>query len=118
MSYVWSPAMKFSTWRKLWIALAQAEQELGLAITDEQVLCMCVYMRVPYIGFTFPSVCTCLCINHVLECEFLPCYTHARVHWDVSESFTKQLEEMRANIHNVDFELAEKKEAEFRCGTL
>src|SRR6056300_935108 len=37
MSFVWSPAMKFSTWRKLWIALATAEQELGINITDEQL---------------------------------------------------------------------------------
>ncbi len=34
---VFSPQHKFSTWRKLWIALAEAEQELGLEITDEQI---------------------------------------------------------------------------------
>ena len=32
-----SPNMKFSTWRKLWLALAEAEKELGLNITDEQI---------------------------------------------------------------------------------
>lgn len=37
MSFVWSPQNKFSTWRRLWLALAQAEKELGLPITDEQV---------------------------------------------------------------------------------
>uniref|UniRef100_A0A7S3PZH9 Adenylosuccinate lyase n=1 Tax=Chaetoceros debilis TaxID=122233 RepID=A0A7S3PZH9_9STRA len=37
MSFVWSPAMKFTTWRKLWISLATAEQELGIEITDEQL---------------------------------------------------------------------------------
>ncbi len=37
MLYVFSPKMKFSTWRKLWIALAESEQELGLAITNEQI---------------------------------------------------------------------------------
>jgi adenylosuccinate lyase len=37
MSFIWSPAMKFTTWRKLWIALATAEQELGIKITDEQL---------------------------------------------------------------------------------
>jgi adenylosuccinate lyase len=37
MSYIWSPQKKFSTWRKLWLALAQAEKELGLSITDEQI---------------------------------------------------------------------------------
>ena len=37
MSRVWSPAMKFSTWRKLWLALASAEKELGIDITDEQL---------------------------------------------------------------------------------
>ena len=37
MQYIFSPDMKFRTWRKLWIALAQTEQELGLNITDEQI---------------------------------------------------------------------------------
>ncbi|GAX21275.1 adenylosuccinate lyase [Fistulifera solaris] len=60
MSFVWSPAMKFTTWRKLWTALATAEKELGLDISDEQ------------------------------------------------------LEEMRNHIYDVDFEVAAKKEAEFR----
>jgi adenylosuccinate lyase len=60
MSFIWSPMKKFSTWRKLWLALAEVEQELGLPITDEQ------------------------------------------------------LEEMRNNIYEIDFELAEKKESEFR----
>lgn len=55
-----SPDEKFSTWRKLWVALAEAEKELGLNITDEQI------------------------------------------------------EEMKANIYNIDYELAAKKEAEFR----
>lgn len=60
MSFVWSPAMKFTTWRKLWTALATAEKELGLNITDEQV------------------------------------------------------EEMRNNLYNIDFDLANEKEKEFR----
>lgn len=37
MQYIFSPEKKFRTWRKLWIALAQTEQELGLNITDEQI---------------------------------------------------------------------------------
>lgn len=37
MQYVFSPDMKFTTWRKLWIALAESEKELGLNITDEQI---------------------------------------------------------------------------------
>jgi adenylosuccinate lyase len=37
MSFIWSPAMKFTTWRKLWTALATAEQELGLPISDQQL---------------------------------------------------------------------------------
>lgn len=37
MQYIFSPDMKFKTWRKLWIALAETEQELGLPITDEQI---------------------------------------------------------------------------------
>jgi adenylosuccinate lyase len=60
MSFIWSPAKKFSTWRKLWLALAESEKELGLNISEEQ------------------------------------------------------LNEMRAHLFDIDFELAEKKEAEFR----
>lgn len=37
MSYLFSPDKKFKTWRKLWIALAEVEKELGLDITDEQI---------------------------------------------------------------------------------
>ena len=37
MQYIFSPDKKFSTWRKLWVALAESEQELGLHITDEQI---------------------------------------------------------------------------------
>lgn len=60
MSYIFSDESKFSTWRKLWVALAEAEKELGLNITDEQI------------------------------------------------------EEMKANIYNIDYELAAQKEKEFR----
>ena len=37
MSRLWSDDKKFGTWRRLWVALAEAEQELGLAISDEQI---------------------------------------------------------------------------------
>ena len=43
MQYIFSPDMKFCTWRKLWIALAETEMELGLSqngqpvITQEQI---------------------------------------------------------------------------------
>ncbi len=37
MKYYFSPDMKFCTWRRLWIALAEAEMELGLPVTQEQV---------------------------------------------------------------------------------
>ena len=37
MKYLFSPEKKFRTWRKLWIALAETEKELGLDITDEQI---------------------------------------------------------------------------------
>ena len=43
MQYIFSPDMKFTTWRKLWIALAETEMELGLSqngkpvITQEQI---------------------------------------------------------------------------------
>lgn len=60
MSYIFSDESKFSTWRKLWVALAEAEKELGLNITDEQI------------------------------------------------------DEMKANINNIDYEMAAQKEKEFR----
>lgn len=37
MQDIFSPQMKFSTWRRLWLALAQSEQELGLPIENEQI---------------------------------------------------------------------------------
>jgi adenylosuccinate lyase len=37
MNWVWSPQNKFQTWRQLWVALAKAEKEFGLKITDEQI---------------------------------------------------------------------------------
>lgn len=60
MSYVFSPDYKFTTWRKLWVALAEAQKELGLPIEEAQ------------------------------------------------------LDEMRAQIENIDYALAKTKEKEFR----
>ncbi|MHB1155296.1 MAG: adenylosuccinate lyase [Phycisphaerales bacterium] len=37
MQAIWSPQRKFSTWRRLWLALAESEQRLGLNITDAQL---------------------------------------------------------------------------------
>ena len=37
MLYLFSPDKKFSTWRKLWVALAKSEKKLGLPISDEQI---------------------------------------------------------------------------------
>ena len=37
MKFIFSPDKKFKTWRRLWIALAEAEMELGLPVTQEQV---------------------------------------------------------------------------------
>ncbi len=37
MQYIFSPEKKFKTWRRLWIALAETERELGLNITEEQI---------------------------------------------------------------------------------
>jgi len=37
MAQLWSAKKKFSTWRRCWVALAEAEQELGLPITSEQI---------------------------------------------------------------------------------
>ena len=43
MQHIFSENFKFRTWRRLWIALARAEQELGLDITDEQIAQMEAY---------------------------------------------------------------------------
>ncbi|CAN5791534.1 adenylosuccinate lyase [soil metagenome] len=40
MSAIFSPAFKFSTWRRLWLALAEAEQELGIEIPDSAIAAM------------------------------------------------------------------------------
>lgn len=45
MSEIWSPDRKFSTWRKLWLALATAEKQLGLAITQEQLDAMKAHLH-------------------------------------------------------------------------
>lgn len=37
MKAIWSPHRKFSTWRRLWLALAESEQALGIGITDAQI---------------------------------------------------------------------------------
>ena len=37
MQYIFSQDKKFRTWRRLWVALAETEKELGLDITDEQI---------------------------------------------------------------------------------
>lgn len=37
MSYIFSPQYKFSTWRKLWVALAESQKDLGLPISGEQI---------------------------------------------------------------------------------
>lgn len=37
MSHIWSSDKKFQTWRRLWVALAESQQELGLNISDQQI---------------------------------------------------------------------------------
>jgi len=37
MQRIWSPRFKFTTWRRLWLALAESQQQLGLSITDAQL---------------------------------------------------------------------------------
>jgi adenylosuccinate lyase len=49
MSSLFSPQYKFSTWRKLWVTLAECEKELGLPITDEQIAEMKAHIN--YIDF-------------------------------------------------------------------
>ena len=49
MSFIFSDDMKFSTWRKLWVALAECEKELGLNITDEQIWTTLTYINRGYI---------------------------------------------------------------------
>ncbi len=44
MSFLWSPQFKHSTWRRLWLALAEAERNLGLDITEEQIRQMAAHL--------------------------------------------------------------------------
>jgi len=44
MSQIWSSQRKFCTWRRLWLALAEAESELGLPITQEQLGELCAHL--------------------------------------------------------------------------
>ena len=37
MQYIFSPDKKFTTWHRLWVALARAEMELGLPVSEDQV---------------------------------------------------------------------------------
>ena len=37
MTRLWSPQSIHSTWRKLWVALAESEREMGLSISEEQI---------------------------------------------------------------------------------
>ncbi len=37
MCKIWSPRHKFTTWRKIWLAVAEAQQACGLDISDEQL---------------------------------------------------------------------------------
>jgi adenylosuccinate lyase len=60
MQEIFSDDLKFTTWRRLWVALAEAEQQLGINITDEQI------------------------------------------------------DELRANIDNIDYEMAQQKELQVR----
>ena len=53
MSLIWSPHTKFSTWRKLWLALATAEKELGLEISESQLEAMRAHLE--DIDYTFAA---------------------------------------------------------------
>ena len=41
MQYLFSPDRKFTTWRRLWVALAESEMELGLPVTDTGLVLPC-----------------------------------------------------------------------------
>ena len=46
MKYIFSPRNRFSTWRQLWVYLAEAEQELGLDISDEALSQLKAHTRI------------------------------------------------------------------------
>ena len=50
MQYIFSPDKKFRTWRRLWIALAETEKELGLNITEEQIEELKAQSRLEWVG--------------------------------------------------------------------
>ena len=55
MQYIFSPDKKFRTWRKLWIALAETEKELGLNITEEQIEELKAHAEPSTFIYLFPS---------------------------------------------------------------
>ena len=48
MSYIFSPQFKFSTWRKLWVALAEGERALGLPISAKQIMQKTRHLPIQY----------------------------------------------------------------------
>ncbi len=57
MMYIFSDDNKFTTWRKLWIALAEGEKSLGLDITDEQINEMKAHINDIDYGGSYGSSC-------------------------------------------------------------
>ena len=51
MQYIFSPDKKFSTWRRLWVALARGEMELGLNVTQAQVDELAAYVGPEHIDY-------------------------------------------------------------------
>ena len=70
MQYIFSPDMKFRTWRRLWIALAETEKELGLNITQEQIDELKAHQRI--------SIMT-LQRNVNVRCVMMLCLTYMRM---------------------------------------
>ncbi len=107
MSYIFSDDMKFSTWRKLWVALAEGEKELGLEITEEQL----EELRANINNINYDEA-----IKKEKEVRHDKLWVAlAEGEKELGLEITEeQLEELRANINNINYDEAIKKEKEVR----
>ena len=59
MLELWSPQTRHGLWRRLWLALAEAEQALGVPIPDEAIAQMRAHLdAVSYTHLTLPTICS------------------------------------------------------------
>ena len=100
MSFIWSPQNKFSTWRKMWIALAQVHAlEKPRSVVAHRAA-----------RHTDPACCRWRFVSRCLPLRLLP-KAENELGLPVS---TEQIVEMKGHVHDIDFDLAKLKERELR----